>query len=186
MHCLSGISERQWRVAWLAILHNHYVRSAGSLANITALLTNDTDSLNNNCICISTLDAKVIIWEKFYVEIQGGQVTPITPSWRRPCKHTFRQTDRQTRSSQYSSPLSGGVIKMLYSKREVGLSKLTSVYVHLHSTTRMFAWTTSRQPCIYYCVFGERAATACGPTDAAADSIRLLLSSPIAARITWA
>jgi len=26
-----------------------------------------------------------MIWEKFYVEIQGGQVTPIAPSWERPC-----------------------------------------------------------------------------------------------------
>ena len=73
MHCLSGVSERRWRVAKLAILHNHHVRSAGSLANITASLTNDTDSLNNNCICISTLGATVMIWEKFYVEIQGGR-----------------------------------------------------------------------------------------------------------------
>jgi len=30
-----------------------------------------TDSLNNNCICISTLGATVLTWEKFYVEIQG-------------------------------------------------------------------------------------------------------------------
>jgi len=36
-----------------------------------------TDSLNNNCICISTVGATVMIWEKFYVEIQGGQVTPL-------------------------------------------------------------------------------------------------------------
>ena len=28
------------------------------------------------CICISTLGATVMIWEKFYIEIQGGQVTP--------------------------------------------------------------------------------------------------------------
>jgi len=35
-----------------------------------------TDLLNNNSICISTLGATVLIWEKFYVEIQGGQVTP--------------------------------------------------------------------------------------------------------------
>jgi len=31
-----------------------------------------TDSLNNNCICLSALRAAVMIWEKFYVEIQGG------------------------------------------------------------------------------------------------------------------
>jgi len=38
-----------------------------------------TDSLNNNSICISTLGETVMIWEKFYVEIQGGQVTPVAP-----------------------------------------------------------------------------------------------------------
>jgi len=38
---------------------------------------NDTDSLNDNCICISTLGATVMIREKFYVKIQGGQVTPL-------------------------------------------------------------------------------------------------------------
>ena len=36
------------------------------------------------CICISTLGATVMIWEKF-VEIQGGLVTPLVPSWGRPC-----------------------------------------------------------------------------------------------------
>ena len=25
-----------------------------------------------------------MIWEKFYVETQGGQVTPVAPSWGRP------------------------------------------------------------------------------------------------------
>jgi len=43
-----------------------------------------TDSLNNNCICLSALRAAVMIWEKFYVEIQGVQVTPVAPSWGRP------------------------------------------------------------------------------------------------------
>ena len=53
--------------------------------HITASFANDTDSLNNNCICISTLGATVMIWEKFYVEIQGvSQVTPVAPSWGRP------------------------------------------------------------------------------------------------------
>jgi len=28
-----------------------------------------------------------MIREKFYVEIQGGQVTPVAPSWGRPCVH---------------------------------------------------------------------------------------------------
>jgi len=37
------------------------------------------------CICISTLGATVMIWEKFYVEIQGGHVTPLAPSCGRPC-----------------------------------------------------------------------------------------------------
>ena len=36
-----------------------------------------TDSLNNNCICISTLGATVMIWEKFYVEIQGVRWPPL-------------------------------------------------------------------------------------------------------------
>jgi len=35
------------------------------------------------CICISTPAATVMIREKF-VEIQGGQVTPLAPSWGRP------------------------------------------------------------------------------------------------------
>jgi len=30
--------------------------------------------------CISTLGAAVMIWEKFYVQIHGGQVTPVAPS----------------------------------------------------------------------------------------------------------
>jgi len=37
------------------------------------------------CICTSTLGATVMIWEKFYVKIQGGQVTPLAPSRGRPC-----------------------------------------------------------------------------------------------------
>ena len=40
------------------------------------------------CICISTLGATVMIWEKF-VEIQGVHVTPLTPSWGRPCRPTI-------------------------------------------------------------------------------------------------
>jgi len=41
-------------------------------------------ALFQKCICISTLGATVMIWEKF-VEIQGGLVTPLVPSWGRPC-----------------------------------------------------------------------------------------------------
>jgi len=36
-----------------------------------------TDSLNNNCICISTLGATVMIWEKSYVEIHGVRWPPL-------------------------------------------------------------------------------------------------------------
>ena len=31
-----------------------------------------------------------MIWEKFYVEIQGGQVTPDAPSWGRLCTQAHK------------------------------------------------------------------------------------------------
>jgi len=40
------------------------------------------------CICISTLRATVMIWEKFMSKSRGGgQVTPLAPSWGRPCTY---------------------------------------------------------------------------------------------------
>ena len=45
-----------------------------------------TDSLNNNCICISTLGATVMIWEKFISKSRGSG-DPLPPSWGRPMPH---------------------------------------------------------------------------------------------------
>ena len=43
------------------------------------------------CICISTVGATVIICEKF-CRNPGGQVTPVVPSWGRPCTVPLRDS----------------------------------------------------------------------------------------------
>ena len=75
-----------------------------------------TDSVNNNSICISTVGATVMIWEKFYVEIQGDQVTAVAPSWGRPWTggRIARRTNRSNVFSRKPFRFNGVNIKRIH------------------------------------------------------------------------
>ena len=58
----------------------------------------------NDCICISTLGATVMIWEKFYVEIQGEGLGDLR------CPFLGAPMGRINRSKQLGPHLQSGTV----------------------------------------------------------------------------